>query len=172
MKAVLNRFAFYSLCFGVALVFSACKGGEKHDEHDGHDHGKESKAAAHHHHEPPHGGTGLDLGDEEFHIEFLRDAAAGKMKAWILLPHMSGYARIAAESFELTAKVGTEEKTLTFKAQPSTATGETAGNTSQFEAEADWLKTTDKFDAELKTITIKGREFKNVKFNFPKGSAD
>jgi hypothetical protein len=171
MKTILNRLLTLTLGLGLLVSLSACKGGDKHDEHDGHDHGQEKKSA-HHHHEPPHGGTGLTLGDEEFHIEFLRDAATGKMKAWILLPHMSGYARILTESFEVTAKVGTEDKTLTFKAQASTATGETVGNTSLFEAEADWLKTTDKFDAILKKITIRGREYKDVKFNFPKGSEE
>lgn len=177
MKAILNRLFTLALGLGLLVSLSACKGGDKHDEKDGHDHdhdhGKEQKAvAAHHHHEPPHGGTGVDLGNEDFHIEFLRDAAAGKMKAWILQPHMAGYTRISALTFDVIAKVGTEEKTLTFKAQASSATGETEGNTSQFEAEADWLKTTDKFDAVLKTIKVKDSEYKDVKFNFPNGSEE
>jgi hypothetical protein len=171
MNALLNRVSSLVLCAGLLVFLSACKGGDKHDEHDGHDHGKENKAA-HHHHEPPHGGTGLTLGDEEFHVEFLRDAAAGKMKAWILLPHMSGYARIKMESFDVIAKVGGEDKTLTFKSQANTATGETVGNSSLFEAEADWLKTADKFDAVLKELKIRDREYRDVAFNFPKGSEE
>ncbi len=146
------------------LSLSACKGGEKHDDHD---HGDK---AHHHHHDPPNGGTGLTLGNEEAHVEFLRDATSGKMKAWILAPHMSGYTRVKQETFEVTAKVGGEEKTLTFKAVANTATGETVGNTSMFEAEADWLKTTDTFDGTLKQLDIKGKIYSGVAFNFPKGN--
>ena len=148
----------------VLISLSACKGGDKHE---GHDHGEK---AHHHHHDPPNGGTGLTLGDEDAHIELLRDAATGKMKAWILAPHMSGYTRIKQETLEITAKVGGEEKTLTFKAVANSATGETVGNTSLFEAEADWLKTTDTFDGTLKQVDIKGKIFSGVAFNFPKGN--
>jgi hypothetical protein len=148
----------------VLISLSACKGGDKHE---GHDHGEK---AHHHHHDPPNGGTGLTLGDEDAHIELLRDAATGKMKAWILAPHMSGYTRIKQETLEITAKVGGEEKTLTFKAVANAATGETVGNTSLFEAEADWLKTTDTFDGTLKQVDIKGKIFSGVAFNFPKGN--
>lgn len=156
-----------ALCLLVSL--SACKGGDQKNEHDpGHDHDEDH--AHHHHHEPPHGGTGVTLGEEEAHVEFLRDASAGKMTAWVLAPHMSGYTRIQQESFEVTAKVGGEDKTLTFKAVANSATGETVGNTSMFEAEADWLKTTDTFDGTLKQLDIKGKVFTGVAFNFPKGN--
>lgn len=151
------------LAVGLLLSLSACKGGHK----DEHAHGD---AHHQHHHDPPHGGTGVTLGDEAFHLEFLRDPATGRMKAWILTAHMAGYARIKAETFELKAKVGGEEKVLVFQAQASPATGETVGNTSYFEAEADWLKTTDTFDAVLPQIDIKGSLFTGVTFNFPKGN--
>ena len=45
-----------------------------------------------------------------------------------------------------------------------------AGDTAQFEAQADWLKTTKTFDAEVKSITVRGKAFAGVKFNFPKGN--
>jgi hypothetical protein len=50
------------------------------------------------------------------------------------------------------------------------ATGETVGDTSLFEGQADWLKTAREFDATLKTITVRGTTFAEVKFNFPKGN--
>ncbi len=163
-KSFGNLFAtFLGVCLLVSL--SACKGGNTHDDHD-HD----QDHAHHHHHDPPNGGTGVTLGDEDAHIEFLRDAAAGKMKAWVLAAHMSGYTRVKQETFEVKAVVGGEEKTLIFHAQANSATGETVGNSSMFEAEADWLKTTDTFDATLKQIDIKGRIFSGVAFNFPKGN--
>lgn len=125
-----------------------------------------------HHHEPPHGGTGVELGEEDAHVEFVRDAATGKMTAYILAPHMADFLRLEAKSFEVTAKVAGKEETLVFNAVASSATGETVGNTAQFEAQADWLKTATTFDGVLKEITIRGKTFTKVAFNFPKGNQE
>lgn len=123
-----------------------------------------------HHHEPPHGGTAVDLGDEDAHLEFVLDAAAGKLTCFVLKPHMSGFQRITQESLELTATIGGKAETLTLKAVANAATGEKAGDTSQFEAQADWLKTAKNFDAELKSATVLGKTYTATKFNFPKGN--
>jgi hypothetical protein len=123
-----------------------------------------------HHHEPPHGGTGVVLGDEEYHLEFVLNAAAGKMQTYVLSAHMENFVRISAESFAVTAKLRDREETLTFKPVANSATGETVGDTSMFETQADWLKANKTFDAVLKEITIKGKTYENVAFNFPKGN--
>ncbi|MEW6303691.1 MAG: hypothetical protein AB1705_09485 [Verrucomicrobiota bacterium] len=148
----------------VGLLFTGCKGG--HDDHD-HDHGKDG-GHERHHHDPPHGGTGVTLGDEDFHLEFLRED--DKMTAWILAAHMSGFTRIKAESFEVTAKVNGKDEALVFKAVANPATGETVGNTSMFQAQAEWLKSATNFDAVVKEIIIKDKTYKAVPFNFPKGN--
>ena len=104
--------------------------------------GRPKPAPSHggHHHEPPHGGTAVDLGDEDAHLEFVLDAAAGKLTCYVLKPHMSGFQRITQESLELTATVAGKPETLTLKAVANAATGEKSGDTSQFEAQADWLR--------------------------------
>lgn len=132
----------------------------------GHSHGPGG-----HHHEPPHGGTAIDLGEEEAHLEFVLDAAAGKLTCYVLKPHMSGFQRITQETVELTATVGGKAETLALKAVANAATGEKPGDTSQFEAQADWLKTTKTFDAVVKSVSVRGKDFTALKFNFPKGSA-
>lgn len=123
-----------------------------------------------HHHEPPHGGTAVDLGDEEAHLEFVLDAAVGKLTCYVLKPHMSGFQRITQEALELTATVAGKAETLTLKAVANAATGEKAGDTSQFETQADWLKTAKNFDAVLKSATVLGKTYSATKFNFPKGN--
>jgi len=45
-------------------------------------------------------------------------------------------------------------------------TGETVGNTSQFEAQADWLKTAGEF-AGIVTVEIKGSKFEKISFVLP-----
>lgn len=129
------------------------------------------KEAAHHHeHKPPHGGAPVELGEEEYHLEFVRDAAAGKLQAFVLDGEMEGFIRIAAPSFEVTAQVDGRPEVLVFHPIANNATGEMAGETSLFEAQADWLKRTATFDAVLHTITVRTKAYTNVSFNFPKGS--
>jgi hypothetical protein len=53
---------------------------------------------------------------------------------------------------------------------PNNATGEKIGDTSMFEAQADWLKAVKAFDAVLPQIEVRGTTYTNVEFNFPKGN--
>ena len=151
-----------ALATTLALAFSACA---KKDPHAGHDHSAHAKHA----HTAPHGGTLVELGEHAFNLEFVRNAAAGKLTAYLLDGHAENFIRIYAASFEVVIKGGTVPRTLTFKSVANTATGEMVGDTSQFEAQADWLKTTATFDAMLTSLEIRGTTFSAVAFNFPKG---
>jgi len=130
-----------------------------------------AKPAKHEHH-PPHGGTPVVLGDEVYHVELVLDAAAGKLQAYVLDGELENFIRSTSPSVEVAAVVGGEPKTLVFTPVANPATGETAGDTSLFEAQADWLKTTREFDAVIKEITVRGTAFKDVKFNYPTGNDD
>jgi hypothetical protein len=133
----------------------------------------ESGAAAKphvHQNHPPHGGTPVVLGDEVYQVEFVLDAAAGDLQAFVLDGEMENFMRASSPAFTLIATVGGQPRTLTMRAVANPATGETVGDTSMFEAQADWLKTTPEFDAVLQAITIRGSTFTDVKFNFPKGN--
>ncbi len=123
-----------------------------------------------HHHEPPHGGTVLEFGDEEAFFEFVHDAAAGRMQCYVLAPHMDGFIRLTAPSFEISATFEGRTESLVFRAVANSATGETVGDTAQFEAQADWLKASKRFDAVLKAVTIRGRTYQAVPFRFPEGN--
>ncbi len=130
-----------------------------------------TKEAAHHHeHKPPHGGAPVELGEEEYHVEFVRDAAAGKLQAYVMDGELEFFVRIAAPSFEVAAQLAGKEETLTFQPIANNATGEKGGDTSLFEAQADWLKSATNFDAVLKEITVRTKTYTNISFNFPKGS--
>ena len=146
----------------IAVAFTGCSK-ESHDDVAGADH-------AHHHHAAPHGGTAVDLGDEVYQLEFVLDAATGTITAYVLDGHMEKFIRIDVPSFEVIAIVDAERRPLIFQASANSATGETVGDTSEFAAQADWLKTSTVFDAELTQLTIRGRTFSNVAFNFPAGN--
>ena len=126
--------------------------------------------AAKHEHKAPHGGTPVELGNEAYHLELVRDALVGKLSAYVLDGEMENFIRIAAPSFDIVAVISGQKTTLTFKPVANSATGEKVGDTSLYEAEAEWLKGTDKFDGVLLELEIKGTKFSAVAFNFPKGN--
>ena len=80
-----------------------------------------------HQHVAPHGGTPVELGKEEFHLEFVLDDHAGKLSAYVLDGEMEKFIRVPAPGFTVSAKLSDRVETLNFKAVPNTATGETIG---------------------------------------------
>jgi hypothetical protein len=161
--------------FFSALVVLLVPGCGKKNTHDSHDHGSHG-AGAHaehkhgHQHTAPHGGTAVVLGDEAFHLEFVLDQESGSMTAYVLDAHMEKFVRCGATEFVVEAQVNGKAEPLTFKPVANLATDETVGDTSQFIANAPWLKTTQSFDAKLVDLTIRGTRFEKVAFNFPKGN--
>jgi hypothetical protein len=131
---------------------------------------KNKETVSLHKDQPPHGGTPVVLGDDAYHIEFVLDAPSGTLSAYILDDEMEDFVRSDMPSFMVTAKVGGTEQPLVFKPVANPATGETVGNTALFTAQADWLKTTKAFDAVIKSVTLDGTAFTDVKFNYPKGN--
>ena len=115
-----------------------------------------------HAHTAPHGGTLVELGEHAYNLELVRDPAEGKLTVYVLDGHAENFIRIAAPSIEIVAVAGGERRPLTLKAVANSATGETVGNTSQFEAQADWLKNTAEFPGTLAAIEIRGSKFANV----------
>lgn len=155
------KFFFCLLSLVISAAFSGCA--------------KQSPSApsgppAGHEHHAPHGGTAVELGEEAYHLEFVLDASAGRLTAYVLDGEMENFIRVRAPSFEIIATLGAEKRPLLFRAAANPATGETAGDTSQFEAQADWLKNTPVFDAVLTRLEIRGTTFTAVAFNFPKGN--
>lgn len=146
----------------VLLAAGGCAKQDATSAHAGHAH--------YHHHTAPHGGTLVELGQHIYALEFVRDAAAGKLSLYVLDGHAENFIRIAAPTLTLVATVGGEQRPLTLQAVANPATGETVGATAQFDAQADWLKATPSFDATLALIEIHGSKFENIAFNFPKGS--
>jgi hypothetical protein len=123
-----------------------------------------------HHHHPPHGGTPVVLGDEEYHVELVLDGSAGVLQAFVLDGEMENFVRSTAPRIEITATFAGAPHALVLQAVPNPETGETVGDTSLFEARADWLKATREFDGVLKRVEIRGATFTDVRFNFPKGN--
>lgn len=144
----------------VAVVIAGCG-----------DHPRPAADAPHkHEHKPPHGGTPVVLGDEEFHLEIVADPSEGKLTAFVMDGELENFVRLPATSFTVVVPSPPPERRIVFKAVGNSASGETVGDTAQFEAQADWLKTEPNFDAVLPSLTVRSRTYTNVSFNFPKGN--
>jgi len=154
-----TRFIQSALALGVAssLILTGCGKSETHSDSD---HGKL------HVHVAPHGGTLLELGEHEANLELVRDAAAGKLTAYILDGHAENFLRIPSMGFQLIAQVQGRTESLSFKPVANPATGEKAGDTSQFEAQADWIQSTPAFDGSVPELVVKARSFKDIKVQF------
>jgi hypothetical protein len=153
MKPILSLL----LAAGAALLFAGCK--DSH-EPDGEAHG------GGHSHTAPHGGTLVALGQHEFNLELVPDAANGALNVYVLDGHAEKFVRIGMASFEVIAKFADKTETLKFTPVANPATGETADNTSQYQARSETLKTAPAFDGVLKDINIRGISFTFVTFKF------
>ncbi len=144
----------------MALVLGFASGCGRHDSHGG--------GAGGHVHKAPHGGLLVEIGQHAYNVEFVRDADAGKLTAYILDGHAENFVRIAMPAIDLTAITGGEKKALKLTAVANPATGETVGNTSQFEAQADWLKKSGEFPGTISALEIKGTTFRDIAFYLKK----
>lgn len=132
----------------------------KSETHSDADHGKL------HVHVAPHGGTLVELGDHAANLEFVRDASAGKLTAYILDGHAENFLRIPSVGFQLVAQIQGRSETVSFKPVANPATGEKVGDTSQFEAQAEWIKSTPAFEGTVPELIVKAHTFKDIKVQF------
>lgn len=104
----------------------------------------------------------IEIGEHAYNLELVRDAATGKLTAYVLDGHAENFVRIKPAAIELVAIVGGERRPLTLRAVANPATGESVGDTSQFEGEADWLKRTAEFPGTINALEIRGTTFNDV----------
>jgi type IV pilus biogenesis protein CpaD/CtpE len=143
------------------LALAALAGCGKRDPHAGHSHGG-------HAHTAPHGGLLVEIGDHAYNVELVRDDDAGKLTAYILDGHAENFVRLAAPAITVTAYAAGARQTATLAAIANSATGETVGNTSQFEGPAAWLKDAGEFNGEVGALEIKGSKFAPTAFKLPR----
>ncbi|MFN0052783.1 MAG: hypothetical protein ACKV0T_11370 [Planctomycetales bacterium] len=150
---------------------------------------KSEPAEEHHHHshgeKGPHGGALVAIGDDAAHLEIVLDAETGKVTAYVLDGEAKSPLTIKAASLELTySKEADHEHEEGDHDHDDDADelGETGtivltavspaddGACSEYAGESEALRGVDEFDAVLSAITIAGREYKKVEFNYPEGN--
>ncbi len=130
-----------------------------------------SNVFAHEHH-PPHQGVLIVLGEEFAHLELVLDGTGGTLSAYSLDGEAENAVPLVQPEivFKITPKNGAPAFDLALKAVENPLTGETPGNTSEFRAQTDQLKSLTKFFGAISAVNTKGQDFKNVSFDFPEGN--
>jgi hypothetical protein len=133
---------------------------------------EDAKKGGKHEHKPPHAGTLVEFGEEFAHLELVLDPASGQLTGYMLDGEAEKAVRLDQKEIALKVQGKPAEFTVVLKAAGNALTGEKPGDTSQFEGQSDALKRLKVFDAAVAKITVKGKEFSNVAFNFPKGNEE
>ncbi len=150
--------------------------GHDHAAGEAHPHADESPApsAARHddahashdaHFKPPHGGVLVELGEDVAHVEVVVDRTAGTFTLYFLDCDQRAV-RLSQPAVQVELRIGDSEETRPLPLEPvaSTLTGETRGDTSQFSAAADWLRTGERIAGVIEAVTIRGQTMDGVPF--------
>lgn len=133
-------------------------------------------AAAEHHrheHQPPHGGALVVLGGGAAHLELVLDAQHGALTAYVLDGEAERSLRVKQKEIGIRVALAGEKDEpvlVNLKAVANVLTGETEGDSSQFEGSVAALKETARFAGVIVALTVRGREFRDVPFRFPQGN--
>ena len=150
--------------FSILLLAAALGCGDSHDhDHEGHNHGDA------HGHQAPHGGVLVNVENEFCHLEFVLEPGTTRLQMHAMRFHpREAPVKFFMEKIEATANAGNEEKTITFK--PTKRDGVTATDqpTSVYVAEVDWLENAPNFNGTVKKLTIEGKPFSEIAFQFTK----
>jgi len=162
-----------------AWGLAGCGGGQPAKKTAGTEKGHDEEHGHHHHHhgeKGPHEGALVALGDEAAHLEVVFDAESGKLTAYVLDAEAKGAVHVTQPSIELAIILGgKEEAKKGTVSDPIVVTlaavmPSDKGEATEFSAEVEALKGAKEFDAVLTSLTISGKEFKETKFNYPKGN--
>jgi len=186
----------------VALAFAGCGSGEQHTHDDGHDHSEDygqlrknaatpspkadatpdeqadhdhaaGEEAHAHHHDAPHGGTLVELGDHEAHLEFVvqEEHPNYKLVVYVLDGGAEKPVRLQTKRISLLVTIsGQEPRPIDLYAVGNELTGETVDESSQYEIEMSELKEVSEFKVTIPKISVRGIDYENIAFNFPQGN--
>ncbi|HZE99849.1 MAG TPA: hypothetical protein VE981_22775 [Planctomycetota bacterium] len=133
---------------------------------------KEEGRVGKHEHHAPHQGTLVEFGEEFAHLEIVIDSATGQITGYVLDGEAEKPVRLSQGDIRFDVQAEVSSFGIVLKAVGNALTGEKPGDTSQFDGQADELKGLKEFDATVAKVTVKGKEFTGVKFNFPRGNEE
>ena len=126
-----------------------------------------------HEHHPPHRGSLQVFGKEMAHLELLLDSKGGRLTAYALDGEAEKYVRLSQRTIRISVlKTVPARKPfeLVLHALANPLTGETEGDSSQFEAISGKLAGVVSFEGRSGPVTIRGIRFKSSTIRYPEGN--
>jgi hypothetical protein len=127
--------------------------------------------AAHEHH-PPHDGSLQVLGDDFAHLEMVLDPTQGLLTAYALDGEAEESVRLAQKELRVHLRLSPSGRSvdLVLKAVANELSGESVGDTSQFEARTRALLGQTGFSGTLARVDVRGAIFTKVRLRHPEGN--
>lgn len=128
--------------------------------------------AAHVHH-PPHRGSLQVFGKEMAHMELVMDGKTGKLTAYALDGEAEHPVRLAQASIKIRVLRSIPQRppfNLVLHAVANPLTGETVGDSSQYEADNEHLIGLSSFEGTFGPVNIRGIKFPSNKIKYPEGN--
>jgi hypothetical protein len=125
-----------------------------------------------HEHHPPHQGSLQVLGDDFAHLELVLDPVAGCLHAYALDGEAEHPVRLAQKELRLQVmfKPSGRRADLRLKAVANELSGETVGDSSEFEVCDPALRGQHGLKGRLLAVDVRGARFKNVGLLHPEGN--
>lgn len=126
-----------------------------------------------HQHSAPHDGVLVELGDHESQLEFVLDPETGLLTVYVLDAHAESAVRLSEPQLSLQIeRIGAGPpvrpgREALLDAVGNALTGETPGDSSVFSGVVAELAGATRFEAVLPIISVKGREYRNVRVRYP-----
>jgi hypothetical protein len=128
------------------------------------DHAEDAGATHTHQHAAPHGGMLIEVGDHQFNVELVHDATTGTLTLYALDAHAENFVRTGMPAIDLSVAAAGQTRSLTLLPVANAATGETVGATSQYQAQAEWLKGTAGLTGTIARLDFNGTAFAQIPF--------
>lgn len=116
----------------------------------------------------PHGGVLVELGDHFGFLEVVLDAEAGTLTTYVLDGGAEQAVRIAQPTLSLVfeAPAALAGQTLELAGRANVLTGETVGDTSQFDLTHEAFKGQSSLTARVVELSVKGQTFHGIAVRF------
>tara|TARA_Y100000588_G_scaffold320108_1_gene350526 strand:+ start:1967 stop:2494 length:528 start_codon:yes stop_codon:yes gene_type:complete len=113
------------------------------------------------------GGQLIPLGEGEYHLELLHDAASGDLEIYIMDETAEKAVRIKQANIDLVINVNESLKKIRLEAIADPVIGSTVGDTENFIARGS-LQGVRKFSGKVIELRIKGNSYKDIQLTYPK----
>lgn len=119
-----------------------------------------------HHHRAPHGGTLIELGHEDAHLEIVVDRLTGGIAVYVLDGEAERAVKVAQPELDVHVN-GPNQSTpvhVVLRAAANVLTGEAVGHSSQFTGRHPVFKTAGVLRGTIGPVTVRGAAYKALAF--------